>query len=131
MVNGMNDDDLKALKRYFAKGQSLISVKHYFSQGKSIIRIAVGFFTIKGYNLIRSSTAGKKISILVGIEEPGEKRLRKVLIQEILLDLRLGIEAERRQAVVELLEKMEGGNFRIVDARAMAHHAKLYIRPLA
>lgn len=118
---------MEVLKHYFDKGQSLTVVRHYFSQGKDVIRIAVGFFTIRGYNLIRRSAADKKVLILVGIEEPGEKRLRKVLIQEILLDLRTGLDSDRRQAVVELVEKMEGGSFRIVDARAMAHHAKLYI----
>lgn len=99
----------------------------YLRQGRETVRIATGFFTIRGYNLIRNATRDKKMFILVGIEEPGEKRVIKALVQEILLNLRTGLGEDRRRAVEELVRKMERGDFYIVDARATDHHAKLYI----
>lgn len=113
--------------RWFDKGLALNILLFYLRRGKETIRIATGFFTIRGYNLIRGASRGKKMFILVGIEEPGEKRVIKALVQEILLHLRTGLGEDRRQAIEELVKKMEEGNFRIVDARATDHHAKLYI----
>jgi hypothetical protein len=112
---------------WFDKGVALQVVRHYFKQGSATIRIAVGFFTVRGYNLIRASATGKKMYILVGVNEPGEDKVRRVVVKEIMNDLRTGIDEDRRAAVVELVSKMEGGQFRIIDAHALDHHAKLYI----
>jgi len=113
--------------RWFDKGLALKILLFYLRQGRETVRIATGFFTIRGYNLIRRATRDKKMFILVGIEEPGEKRVIKALVQEIMLNLRTGLGGDRRQAVEELVRKMERGDFQIVDARATDHHAKLYI----
>lgn len=113
--------------RWFDKGSALRILLFYLSRGRETIRIATGFFTVYGYSLIRKTARGKNMFILVGIEEPGEKRVVKALIQEILLHLRTGIGEDRRQAVQELVKKMERGEFHIIDARATDHHAKLYI----
>ena len=112
---------------YFDRGVSLDVIRHHFRQGKHTLRIAVGFFTVRGYNLFRRSTEGKKVLLLVGIEEPGEQRARLVLVRDILLDLRTGLDADRRQSVENLVAKMERGDLRLIDARALDHHAKLYI----
>ncbi|MFB6277178.1 MAG: helicase-related protein [Halothece sp.] len=42
-------------------------------------------------------------------------------------ELGTGLDRERRQAAQALVEKMEADQFRLVDARAANHHAKLYI----
>lgn len=123
----MNQESDMIPSHWFDKGVALKVVRHYFQRGKSIIRIAVGFFTVRGYNLIRASAGGKKLLILVGVNEPGEDRVKRVIIREIMEDLRSGLDEDRRAAVLELVEKMEGGHFRIVDAHAMDHHAKLYL----
>jgi superfamily II DNA or RNA helicase len=112
---------------WFDKQVALDVLRYRFRQGKAIIRIATGFFTVRGYNLLRHAAHEKQMLILVGLDEPGEKRVRKALIQEILLDLRTGVDSDRRKAVMELVEKLSGGGFQIVDARAMQHHAKLYL----
>lgn len=112
---------------YFDRGISLDVVRHHFRQGRHIIRIAAGFFTVRGYNLLRSAAAGKKLLLLVGIEEPGKESARQAMVQDILRDLRTGLDIDRRVAVRELVEKMGQGNLRVIDARALAHHAKLYI----
>lgn len=102
-------------------------VRRCFMKGKQEIRIASGFFTIRGWGLIRKSTTGKQVYLLVGIEDPGEDRARKALVNEIMRDLRTGLDHSRRQAVSDLVQKMEKGEFHIFDARAMNHHAKLYL----
>lgn len=102
-------------------------IRRCFMEGKKEIRIASGFFTIRGWGLIRKSTTGKQVYLLVGIEDPGEDRVRKALVNEIMRDLRTGSDHLRRQAVSDLVQKMAAGEFRIFDARAMDHHAKLYL----
>lgn len=102
-------------------------IRYHFQAGKKEIRIASGFFTIKGWGLIRKSTEGKHVYLLVGIDDPGEERARKALINDIMRDLRTGLDRERRQAVYDLVQKMAVGQFHIFDARAMNHHAKLYL----
>ncbi|MCL4295573.1 MAG: DEAD/DEAH box helicase family protein [Anaerolineae bacterium] len=112
---------------WFDRGIALEGLRHHFQQCGDTIRIASGFFTIRGYSLIRASAVGKKILILVGLKDPGDERVKRVLIKEIMADLRKGIHTDRRQAVRELVKRIEGEKFRIVSARAMDHHAKLYL----
>ena len=114
-------------REWFDRGTALKVVRHYFQSGEKLIRIATGFFTVRGYNLIRTSANNKQMYILVGVDDPGRERVRKALVQEIMRDLRSGRDQDRRQAVEELVAKMEGGRFRIIDARAKDHHAKLYL----
>lgn len=102
-------------------------IRRCFMEGKKEIRIASGFFTVKGWGLIRKSTTGKHVYLLVGIDDPGEERARKALVNEIMRDLRTGLDRSRRQAVSDLVQKMAAGEFQIFDARAMNHHAKLYL----
>lgn len=123
------DENLKEAipNHWFDRGTALKVIHHHFRTGQNLIRIATGFFTVRGYNLIRSSAKNKQMYILVGVDDPGKDRVRKALVQEIMRDLRTGRDVDRRQAVVELVEKLEGGQFRIIDARAKDHHAKLFI----
>lgn len=113
--------------QWFDRGTALKVVRYYFQAGKKLIRIATGFFTVRGYNLIRSAARQKQMYILVGVDDPGKDRVRKALVQEIMRDLRVGRDEDRRQAVQELVDKLEGGNFWIIDARAKDHHAKLFL----
>lgn len=55
------------------------------------------------------------------------KDAKRVVVTEILLNLRTGIDKNRRQAVREMVKKMEEGKLRIVDTRAKDHHGKVYI----
>lgn len=112
---------------WFAPGVTFEQIRYHFQVGKEKIRIASGFFTLRGWGLIRRHTAGKHVYLLVGIHDPGEDRARAALIHEIMLDLRTGLDRERRQSVRDLVTKMESGQFRIVDARAMDHHGKIYL----
>ncbi|MCB9077989.1 MAG: hypothetical protein H6631_10375 [Anaerolineaceae bacterium] len=58
-------------------------VRHHFINGIAEIRVAVGFFTVRGYNLIRKSAKGKKLFILVGVKEPDQKRVEFMLISTV------------------------------------------------
>lgn len=112
---------------WFRPKITFLQIERIFQEAKEIIRIASGFFTIKGWNLIRESTRGKQVLILVGITEPSEGEARKLLIQEIISDLATGVEQNRRQAVEDLIERIRQGEFQMVDARAIDHHGKFYI----
>lgn len=82
-------------------------IRYHFQAGKKEIRIASGFFTIKGWGLIRKPTAGKHVYLLVGIDDPGEDRARKTLINNIMHHLRTGLDKDRRQAVYDLVQKWQ------------------------
>ena len=112
---------------WFEKGIILEHIRNCFPEAKEEIRIASGFFTIKGWGLIRRYTEGKKVYLLVGIDEPGEKKARDALVKEIMRDLATGRDIDRRQSVQDLVNRMESGALSIVDARAASHHGKFYI----
>lgn len=120
----------KRPKYWFDNEISLPELRRYLNYGKKIIRIASGFFTLKGYGLINQSLKNKKVKLLVGIKEPASDRARKKLVKEIMKDLRKGVNDEsynRYEAVLDLVERIQGKRFDIVDARAKDHHAKIYI----
>jgi len=115
---------------WFQPKVTLLQIRRIFHDAKEIIRIASGFFTVKGWNLIRESTRGKRVLILVGITEPSEgeaQKLQKELVQNIMSDLATGTDENRRQAVEELVERIRRGEFQMVDARSTDHHGKFYI----
>jgi hypothetical protein len=118
-------------KSWFAHKTIYEQIQYYFPTCQSKIRIASGWFTVNGWDLIRDVVKGKYVDLLVGINErtqrQDERHAQRFLIQEIKKDLATGSsEGNRRQAVVDLVEKIRTGQFRIVDARAMKHHGKLY-----
>jgi hypothetical protein len=112
---------------WFEPKLTLDRVREIFSTAKQEIRIASGFFTLRGWNLIRRFTQNNKVYILVGIDDPGEDRARLALIADIMRDLATGLDADRRQGVIDLVKRIRQGEVRLVDARALDHHAKLYI----
>ncbi|MCC5668013.1 phospholipase D-like domain-containing protein [Nostoc sp. CHAB 5784] len=125
--NDENGEINTSRESWFERRKALEYISHYFQTAKKEIRIASGFFTIRGWGLVRRYTKGKRVYILVGLDDPGEERARQALIDEILRDLRTGLDRERRQTVLDLIEKMQQGRLHLVDARATDHHAKLYI----
>ena len=123
--------ELKSLNNnrlsWFESGKSIEYITKYLEGANQKIRIATGFFTIKGWNLVRGYTTGKQTYILVGLDDPGEQRARMALIQEIMRDVRIGLDRDRRKSVLDIIEKIQSNQFGIVDARAKDHHNKLYI----
>lgn len=116
---------------WFAPKTIYEQIQYYFPSCQSKIRIASGYFTVNGWDQIRDVVKGKYVDLLVGINErtqrQDERYAQRLLIQEIKKDLATGSSpGNRRQAVADLVDKIQRGEFRIVDARAMKHHAKLY-----
>lgn len=100
------------------------------------IRIATGFFTVQGYDLLRGAWDGKHILILVGFDENSAERLKAKLIEDIMAHLARWDVQDRREAVLDLVRKLQAGALQIVerevdmlaDARIRhGDHAKLYI----
>ena len=112
---------------WFESRITLEQVRRCFQSARQEIRIASGFFTLKGWGLIRDTTEGKRVYLLVGIDEPGEERARAALVKEIMHDLATGRDLGRRQSVEDLVARMELGALWVMDARALSHHGKFYI----
>jgi phosphatidylserine/phosphatidylglycerophosphate/cardiolipin synthase-like enzyme len=121
------EDAFPLPRTWFAKKITLDHVRRAFESGAYSIRIACGFFTLRGWGLVRTATTGKQVFILVGIDEPGEERARMALVRDIMRDLATGLARDRRAAVHDFVQRVRAGEARIVDARAMDHHAKLYL----
>lgn len=114
-------------KGYIDSGRSIEIIIHWAKRSEDIIRVITGYFTIKGYNSVREYFREKNLSLVVGIEEPADDRAKRLLINEIFEELRKGLDRNRYQAVQELVDKMRDDQFFIIDARALDHHAKVYI----
>jgi superfamily II DNA or RNA helicase len=117
-------------KSWFDKKVAIERLRHYLSIGNSKVRIATGYFSINGWNLIRQAIGDKQVDLIVGIHEPDRKDVREVkqlIIQDLLQDLSTGRTENRRQVVKELIQKIKIGNLKVVDGRSFRHHAKLYI----
>ena len=122
-----DDDLLSRPSTWFKEKTSLEQIRARFSKAKNKIRIASGFFTVKGWDLIRDYIKARQVYLLVGINEPNEKQARAALVKEIRDDLAIGHHKRRRESVEDLVTRMKKGQVSIVDARASSHHAKLYI----
>jgi Helicase conserved C-terminal domain/PLD-like domain/Type III restriction enzyme, res subunit len=121
------EDAFPLPRTWFDRKITLDHVRRAFASGVHSIRIACGFFTLRGWGLVRTATTGKQVFILVGIDEPGEERAHTALVRDIMRDLATGLARDRRAAVHDFVQRVRAGEARIVDARAMDHHAKLYL----
>lgn len=111
-------------------------LREHLSQTEKRIRIATGFFTVQGYSLLRTAFVNKTVDILVGFDETSAERLKAKMIEDIMAHLARWNEQDRREAVLDLVRKIQAGELRIVerevveviDARIRrGDHAKLYI----
>ena len=100
------------------------------------VKIATGFFTIQGYDLLRLALSNKSVQIMVGFDEHSRERLKQILIADMMLHLSRWEVANRREAVLDLVRKIQNGRFQIVerkennwlDVKARhKDHAKIYI----
>lgn len=123
----MNTMIRRGRKSWFEPGKSIEYICECLESTQKNISIATAFFSVRGWNLIRRFTLCKETRVLVGLADPGEERARLALIDEIMRDLRTGLDRDRRQAVQDLVSKIQACEFGIVDARAKDHHNKLFI----
>lgn len=98
-----------------------------FASAKTLIRLSTGFFSIQGYNLIKPYVENKHVDILVGYDDRSRQDLKMTLVEEIMDDLSKW-HGGRREAVLNLIYKLERRELRIVDARLrQKDHSKIYI----
>lgn len=108
----------------------------HLQDARQTVRIATGYFSIQGYDLIRRYLASKRTYILVGFDESAQGVLRQHLLTAIRDDLSRWDAENRRVAVLELVRKLREGELRILDAAPGGHtearlrhgdHAKVYL----
>ena len=117
--------------------RALDFVRPHFDQARRLARIATGFFTVQGFDLVRQVLAGKQVQLLVGFDEKSKERLRQKLIEDIMVHLGQWSAEDRRAAVLDLVERIRAGRFVLaerqerderIDARARSRdHAKVFI----
>lgn len=108
----------------------------FLGQAQKTVRIATGFFTVEGYDLIREWLAGNRVYLMVGFDELSRTRLREKLIDDIMLHLSTWDGLNRRTAVLALVDQLKKRQFHMVeeprgewlDARLRNRdHAKVFI----
>lgn len=100
------------------------------------LQIATGFFTIQGYDLIRPYLSNINVQLMVGFDETSRERLRELLIAEIMLYISRWDAKNRREAVLDLVKRLQNNSFQIIEqdtgewleARTKKYdHGKVYI----
>lgn len=111
-------------------------IQPYFRNGQKLFRIATGFFTISGFDLLKEELKKGRVELLVGFDEATRERVKQSLIADIMYHLRTWEGDNRRDAVLALVDKLEKRRFRLieqhheqeVDARLRKQdHGKVYI----
>lgn len=105
-------------------------------EGEKTTRIATGYFTVEGYDLLREQLANMRVRLMVGYDEGSRQRLRGRLIDEVMYHLRTWDGENRRTAVLALVRQLqqrrlqltEKEEMKFLDARLRSQdHAKVYI----
>lgn len=111
-------------------------IQPIFRNGQKLFRIATGFFTISGFDLLKEELKKGRVELLVGFDEATRERVKQSLIADIMYHLRTWEGDNRRDAVLALVDKLEKRRFRLieqhheqeVDARLRKQdHGKVYI----
>jgi superfamily II DNA or RNA helicase len=92
------------------KGQTIDFLGEHLPSAKRQIRIATGFFTVEGYSLIRPYVAGKTVKVMVGYDASCDGGNCK-LIDDIIAHLTGWTEANRHEVVLDLVGKLQRGEF--------------------
>lgn len=118
-------------RSWFDKEEAYQRINNHISFGQTEVRIAVGYFSVGGWNLLRAAIGDKQVNIIVGINYSNKKRdirdIKQIIIEEIIKALKQGLAEDNRQSVEDLIKIIQAGKFKIVDGRAYQHHGKVYI----
>lgn len=107
-----------------------------FQSGQTLFRIATGFFTISGFDLLKEELKNGRVELLVGFDEATRERIKESLVADIMYHLRTWDGINRRDAVLMLANKLKRRQFRLleqhheqeIDARLRRQdHGKVYI----
>lgn len=122
----LHRDDTGNLIAGVGPGVGAEFVKAYFPKSRTI-RVASAYFSLTGYKIGRLHTVPDiQFHLLVGKEDGTS--VKNAVLDEIGAELQ-GCEEDLWKAVVDLVERMEVGRFKIRDARSMRvpFHCKFYI----
>ena len=108
--------------------RALDFLKPYLSALQTTLRVSSGFFTVEGYDLLRAYLQGKKVQILVGYDETSHKRLKEHLVDEIMDHLASWSIVNRREAVLDLVAKLQRGDFQLVEQAGEVIEARIRLR---
>lgn len=94
---------------------------------KEIVRVATGFFSASGYDLLRQHFDDCRLNVFVGYDERSQEELQRTFLDEFFAQLG-NWQADRYAAVAAMVEKLDADELRVMDARARSRdHAKVYI----
>lgn len=90
----------------------------HLKDAEAHVRIATGYFTIQGYNLIGHHIQDVVVQVLVGFDEKDSaNQLRAQVIADIEAHLSQWDIDNRREAVLFLVEKLRNAQFYLIDKR--------------
>jgi superfamily II DNA or RNA helicase len=128
--------DSESIRKDHYAHNTLTFLVEYLSQPARLLRVASGYFTLQGYNLLRPYLECEEVRILIGYDQDAPIVLHNELVKRLLEDLRFWNNAERRDAVEAIVNSINLGQFRLVkkDDTEELHfkarqkdHAKIYI----
>jgi superfamily II DNA or RNA helicase len=111
-------------------------LRYHLAHPANSLRVATGYFTLQGYNLLRPYLQCNEVRILVGFDQNAPIILHNELVKDVMFHLRKWNSAERREAVQQIVASIRAGNFQIVKKDSIEmlgirsrqkHHEKVYI----
>lgn len=107
-----------------------------FCHPAQLMRASTGYFSFKGWNLLRKILNCMEVRILIGFDENSEDTVKQKMVSLIMDDLSRWHEAERREAIRSIAESMRKGAFTILQSDQLQDmdlragdkdHTKVYI----
>lgn len=112
MIN--SQDRVSMSNRLDHSGQNAISLfEESFQRPASLMRASTGYFSFKGWNLLRKILQCDEVRILIGFDENSEQIIRKKAVSIIMVDLQRWHDAERRQVIRAIVASMENDTFTV------------------
>lgn len=118
-------------------GKNAISLfEDNFQRPATLMRASTGYFSFKGWNLLRKFLQCGEVRILIGFDENSEQIIRKKAVAIIMADLQRWHDAERREVIRAVVASMESKAFTVfhndqiedLDLRGgEKDHTKVYI----
>lgn len=95
-------------------GQNAIFLfKENFQRPAKLMRASTGYFSFKGWSLLRKFLQCGEVRILIGFDENSEQIIRKKAVAIIMADLQRWHDAERRDVIRAVVASMESDTFTV------------------
>lgn len=101
-------------------------LESYLADASALVRIATGYFSIPGYDALRTAVGRTRLHVLIGFDEGAHDTVTANLVETILAELRAW--RHDRYAAIRRLAEALGPRLRITHTRLRQQdHAKVYI----